>query len=116
MKISQDTLNDIIAISRKFDAENSTQFPANKAFKLSDIAAQGLKARPTELALIGLMEPLSDEQKAELQALYWLGRGDFDDFNDAKSHALEQGSKYAHIYLSEKIGLGDMLREGIRNI
>ena len=116
MKIPKAILNDIIAASSKLDAENAKRFPPNKAIKLSDIVADDLGATPTELELIELMEPLSDEQKTELLALYWLGRGDFDDFDEAKSHALEQDPNNAHIYLSEKIGLGDMLGEGTRNL
>ena len=112
MNLPKDILNQIIAVSRKLDAENAKRYPPNKAVRLSDIAAEDLRATPTELALNDLIEPLSDQQKAELQALYWLGRGDFDDFNEAKSHALEQSPRYAHIYLSEKIGLGDMLEKG----
>lgn len=116
MKLSKDTANQIIYLSDKLDAESAERFPPNTPVSLSDIAVEDLQATPTELELIELIEPLSTEEKAELLALYWLGRGDFNDFEEAKAYSLEHDPTNAHIYLTEKIGLGRLIREGALNL
>ncbi|MFZ1218114.1 MAG: DUF3775 domain-containing protein [Chthoniobacterales bacterium] len=112
MKLTQNTLNKIIDLSRQLDAENAKRHPPGQLVALHELEAEDLQATPTEMELITLIELLSIEEKAELEALYWLGRGDFDDFKRARAHAVEQDPANAHIYLTEKIGLGDVIREG----
>ena len=64
--------------------------------------------------LIGAIDALNADQRAELLALCWLGRGDFS--SDAWSEALAQAQstrdKHLPSYLVGTPLLGDFLEEG----
>jgi hypothetical protein len=63
--------------------------------------------------LASAIERLNDDEKADLIALTWLGRGDFDDYEEALEMALERMNDRTASYLMGDPRLGDHLSEGL---
>lgn len=59
------------------------------------------------------IERLNDDEKADLIALTWMGRGDFDTYEDAREMALERMNDRTASYLMGDPRLGDHLSEGL---
>jgi hypothetical protein len=77
--------------------------------------------RPYRLDSLGLnkaVADLSDDERAELLALMWLGRGDqFTDFEDALSYAHEAANAGDVGYISDKApALPKYLRAGLTKL
>jgi len=70
---------------------------------------------PTEEELRGALGQLNDDQRAELMALIWIGRGDFDatEWNAALKQARETADRKAIDYLLSTPNLADLLEEGL---
>lgn len=109
-----DVLNQIIALSPLLDAERAKWLLPDGRFNLEAFSAADLPATsPTERELMGLIKRLSEDERAQLEALFCLGRGDFDDFDTAKAHFVSQDPSNAGGYLRSKLELGEMLRQGV---
>jgi hypothetical protein len=69
---------------------------------------------PTFAELMGTLEALNEDELAELVAMTWIGRGDFDveDWEDAKDQARQRGTKGTAEYLLGTPLLGDYLESG----
>ncbi|MDI6027126.1 DUF3775 domain-containing protein [Corticibacterium sp. UT-5YL-CI-8] len=69
----------------------------------------------TEIELRELINDLNVDEAAELIALAWLGRGDYDagEWQDAVSEALQRGNKRTAKYLLGMPLLGDYLESGL---
>ncbi|MBZ9678494.1 DUF3775 domain-containing protein [Mesorhizobium sp. ES1-1] len=65
-----------------------------------------------------LINDLNVDEAAELIALAWLGRGDYDaaEWSDAVSAARERGNRYTAKYLLGMPLLADLLEEGLEQI
>jgi hypothetical protein len=63
--------------------------------------------------LASAIERLNDDEKADLIALTWIGRGDFDDYEEALEMALERMNDRTASYLMGDPRLGDHLSEGL---
>jgi hypothetical protein len=73
---------------------------------------------PTHDELTSWINDLTDSQKAELVALFWLGRGDADvtDFPELVDQARGQQGKSTARYLLGSPLLGDFLEEGLERL
>jgi hypothetical protein len=73
---------------------------------------------PTEAELTEVLAGLNDDQLAELLALVWVGRGDFDkrSWGDALTSARETRDKRAVAYLLSTPMLGDLVEEGLAEL
>ena len=72
----------------------------------------------TEEELRQLIDDLNEDEAAELVALMWLGRGDFDpaEWSEAVADARQRGRKNTSKYLLGMPLLGDWLEEGLEAI
>jgi hypothetical protein len=69
---------------------------------------------PTLQELTGAIEALNDDQRAELLAMVWIGRGDVD-ASDWKRALREAGETVSRSFVGYLVGtpmLGDLLEEG----
>src|SRR5690606_9418259 len=63
--------------------------------------------------LASAIERLNEDEKADLIALTWLGRGDFESYDEAFEMALERMNDRTASYLMGDPRLGDHLAEGL---
>ena len=112
------TLGWIIVKAREFDGKDTgTDDPGDD----SDNPMGVLEDRaddPTEDELTSWINDLTDSQKSELVALFWLGRddGDASDFPDLVAQARGQQGKSTARYLLGSPLLGDYLEEGLERL
>lgn len=59
------------------------------------------------------IERLNDDQKADLVALMWLGRGDFDAYREARKMAAERQNSHTARYLLGEPLLAEHLEEAL---
>lgn len=80
LTISLKTLGFIIAKAREYDAESAPVDEGSGSNPTDDESLDILEAtrdNPTRQELVGAIESLNDDERVELLALMWLGRGDF---------------------------------------
>jgi hypothetical protein len=106
----------IIEKAREFDAESA---PVNENDR-ADGDDEGIEAildetrsNPTYQELIGSIEALNDDERDEIVALTWLGRGDFSkaEWRQAKAAAHERHNGREAEYLVGTPLLADYLEE-----
>jgi hypothetical protein len=70
---------------------------------------------PTFEELVGAVESLNDEERAELLALFWLGRGDFEKMNwrSGLKQAAEFDGKQAARYIVSHPMASDHIESGL---
>ena len=119
LTIPLETLTYIIEKAREFDAEvepvntgdasNPTDDEAGDTTILEDTADN-----PTQEELTGALEALNDDQRDEIVALTWVGRGDFgkDEWDEALKAAHERHNGDEARYLVGTPLLADYLEEG----
>jgi hypothetical protein len=115
LTIPLDTVGWIIVKAREYDVKEEDSADGEAA---SDDAMGVLEDRaddPTEDELTSWIEDLTDTQKAELVALFWLGRGDgeADDFQDLVAQARSARAGKTSKYLLGEPLLADYLEEGL---
>ena len=118
LTIPLSTLGWIIVKAREFDGKDTGTDDVGDD---SDNPMGVLEDRaddPTEDELISWISDLTDSQKSELVALFWLGRGDGDasDFPDLIEQARSQQGKSTSRYLLGSPLLGDYLEEGLERL
>lgn len=111
----------IIEKSREFDAECA---PVNEN-EAADGDDDGVAAilddtasNPTYQELIGSLESLNDDERDEIVALTWLGRGDYtkDEWRQAKTAAHLRHNGNEAIYLIGTPLLSDYLEEAVTQL
>jgi hypothetical protein len=112
------TIGWIIIKAREFDGKDTDNDDARDD---SDNPMGVLEDRaddPTHDELTSWINDLTDSQKAELVALFWLGRGDADvtDFPELVDQARGQQGKSTARYLLGSPLLGDFLEEGLERL
>ncbi|TKT80388.1 DUF3775 domain-containing protein [Aquamicrobium sp. LC103] len=72
----------------------------------------------TEKELRALIDDLNEDEAAELIALMWIGRGDYDvsEWVDAVAEAKQRGNNRTSTYLLGMPMLGDWLEEGLEAV
>ncbi|MEE8453195.1 MAG: DUF3775 domain-containing protein [Limibaculum sp.] len=118
LTIPLSTLGWIIVKAREFDGKDvDTDDPGDD----SDNPLGVLEDRaddPTFEELTSWISDLTDSQKAELVAIFWLGRddGDASDFAGLLEEARSQQGKSTARYLLGSPLLGDYLEEGLERL
>jgi hypothetical protein len=108
----------IIVKAREFDAEVAPVDSDSGSNPNDDSDVAILEAtgdNPTERELAGALDGLDDDQRIEILALMWLGRGDFgrDEWQEALAQARETHNAAETEYLMGTPLLADYLEEGL---
>jgi hypothetical protein len=118
LQIPHELLAYIIEKAREFDAETAP-VDDDSGSNPSDDGDVGILEdtddNPTRQELCGALDALNDDQKIELLALMWLGRGDFDrgEWLDALVQAREIHNAAETEYLIGTPLLADYLEEAV---
>jgi len=118
LNINPETVCFIIAKAREFQAKEEVVIPEAPLSPADDWALQVLADHADDFcvqeveAVIADLEP---DQEAELVALMWLGRGDYDlgDWDGAVNDAADQLTDHTAQYLLAHPLVADYLQEGL---
>jgi hypothetical protein len=118
LDIAEDKLAFIIEKAREFDVKESDSDPDSGSNANDDGNADVLEDKPgdaTREELTGAIRELNEDERAELVALAWLGRGTYDieEWDEAVSTAKSEHGKRAAEYLIGLPLLGDYLEDGM---
>jgi len=118
LKTPLEQLAYIVEKAREFDAETEPvdSDPGSNPSDDSDVAIlEDTDDNPTRQELAGALDALDDDQRIEILALMWLGRGDFDraGWRDALRQAREIHNAAETEYLIGTPLLADYLEEAI---
>lgn len=118
LHIRLETLCFIIAKAREFQAKENIVIPEVPESPADDWAMQVLADHRDDYSVREIEDTLAElngRQRAELVALMWLGRGDYDleDWEDAVDEALGDLSVRAAEYLLAHPMVSDYLEEGL---
>lgn len=119
LSIPLETLVYIIGKAREFDAEVPPVLPEDGSNPSDDEAGDttilmDTSDNPTAEELLAALEQLNDDQRDELVALTWVGRGDYgsDEWRDALEAARDRHNGDEARYLMGTPLLADYLEEG----
>ena len=118
LDIAADKLAFIIERAREFDVKEGDSDPDSGSNPNDDGGADILEDQPgdaTRDELLGAIRELNDDERAQLIALAWLGRGTYDleEWDEAVSTARSEHAKRAAEYLIGLPLLGDYLEDGM---
>jgi hypothetical protein len=118
LDIATDKLAFIIEQAREFDVKVSDSDPDSGSNPSDDGNADILEDKAgdaTSEELVGAIRELNEDERAELIALAWLGRGTYDieEWDEAVSTARSEHGKRAAEYLIGLPLLGDYLEDGM---
>ena len=118
LDIAEDKLAFIIEKAREFDVKESDSDPDSGSNANDDGNADVLEDKlgdATREELAGAIRELNEDERAQLIALAWLGRGtyDIDEWSEAVSTAKSEHSRRAAEYLLGLPLLGDYLEDGM---
>ncbi len=118
LTIPLNTLGWIIVKAREFDVKDVDTDDANDDTENPMGVLEDRGDDPTQDELTSWISDLTDSQKAELVALFWLGRDDADasEFPDLVAHARREQGKSTSRYLLGSPLLGDYLEEGLETL
>lgn len=121
LSVPVETLAFIVQKARAFDAEVEVDDPdsGSNAADDGEIAVlEDTSDNPTEEELVAALRNLNDDELAEVMALAWVGRGDFDgeSWSEAASTARATRNARAVSYLVGTPMLGDLIEEGLAEI
>ena len=106
----------IIQRAHEFDAEMAPDDPDAEATEDQDLAIlEARRSNPTYDELVAAIQDLNVDERTELIALCWLGRGDFtaDEWAEALAEAAGRNRDHTARYLTGMPLLGDHLEEGL---
>jgi len=118
LQIPPEQLAYIIEKAREFDAETAPVDSSSGSNPTDDKDVVVLEAtgdNPTEQELLAVLDALNDEQRIEILALMWVGRGDFgrEEWRDALAQAREVHNENETAYLTGTPLLADYLEIGL---
>ncbi|HYU11248.1 MAG TPA: DUF3775 domain-containing protein [Stellaceae bacterium] len=118
LKTPLEHLTYIIEKAREFDAETAPVDSGSGSNPSDDKDVAILEAtidNPTRQELTAALDSLDNEQRIEILALMWLGRGDFDrsEWRDALAQAREIHNAHETSYLIGTPLLADYLEEAV---
>ena len=111
----------IIEKAREFDAEvalvNEDSGPAGPEEDIEDIL-EDTRSNPTYRELAGALDALNEDERSEMVALMWLGRGDFTkkEWNKGLAQARERHNGRERQYLMGTPLLSDYLEEAVSQL
>jgi hypothetical protein len=118
MDIALDKVCSLIRQARRFDVKEGITDPDSGSNPADDNAIDVLEPTaddPTEAEIRSFLSGLNVDEQANLVALVWLGRGDFEpeEWDAAVSQALERRDTATADYLLGIPNLPDLLDEGL---
>jgi hypothetical protein len=118
LHIRLETLCSLISLAREFQAKEEVVIPEVPDSPTEDWAMQVLADHSDDYSLAefrGIVEDMSERQRAELVALMWLGRGDYsiDEWEQAVDDALGDFSIRAGEYVLAHPMISDHFEEGL---
>jgi hypothetical protein len=118
LTISSESVCFIIVKAREFDGQDVETDVDSGSNATDDRMADVLEAQaddPMLKELQAFIAALSEEERVDLVALMWLGRGDgtVEDWLDLRAEAQQQHSKRAAAYLLGEPLVSDFLEEGL---
>ena len=120
LAVDPETVCFLIVKAREFDVKVEPDDPdAANAGDDGDIdVLEDRRDDPTYAEIMGTLEALNEDELAELVAMTWIGRGDYDadDWEEAKEQARERGTKGTAEYLLGTPLLGDYLENGFNEL
>ena len=118
--INPDKVCHIIAKARQFDAKEDMSDPDSGSNASDDGMADVLEDLPvdddaTQQEIVEFIQSLDEDERINLVALAWVGRGTYDltEWQDALAQAREEHSKRTAEYLLGLPLLGDYLHDGL---
>lgn len=118
LEMSPDKVCHIIVKAREFDVKVAPEEPdpgSNPSDEQSRAILQDYASDPTYHELKSFIDELNEDERCELVALMWVGRGTYspDDWDEALKEARRsEGLGTARYLLGEPL-LGDFLEEGL---
>jgi len=111
----------IIEKAREFDAESAPINENSRADGDDEEIVEILdetRSNPTYQEFVGAIDSLNDDERDEVVALTWIGRGDFskDEWRGAKSAAHERHNGREAAYLAGTPLLADYLEEAVSQL
>ena len=118
LDIAEDKLAFIIEKAREYDVKQSDSDPESGSNATDDGNADVLESKPgdaTREELAGAISELNEDERAQLIALAWLGRGTYDieEWNEAIATARSEHGRRAADYLIGLPLLSDYLEDGM---
>lgn len=118
LQIPLEQLAYIVEKAREFDAETAPADPeagASPDDRTENSILEATADNPTEQELTAALSSLDDDQRVEILALMWLGRGDFtrEEWRDAVAQARETHNEGEISYLMGTPLLADYLEAGL---
>ncbi len=118
LSVSLEQLGFIIIKAREFDVKEGVTEPDPGSNATDDGMAAVLEDHaddPVRAELVGFIHAMNEDERADLVALAWLGRGDGDiaDWDELRSEALREHNKRTASYLLTLPMLADYLEEGL---
>ena len=112
------TIGWIILKAREFDVKDVDTDDENDDESNPMGVLEDREDDPTEAELRTWIDDMTDRQRSELVALFWLGRddGDAEDFPNLVNQAAGEQSKGTARYLLGSPLLGDYLEEGLERL
>jgi len=116
--IATDMVCHIIVKAREFDVQDVETDPDSASNAADDGGISILEEHeddPTEAELVAFIEALDEDEKVDLVALLWLGRGDGDleDWEDLRIQARDSRNDRTSAYLLGQPLLADHLADGL---
>jgi hypothetical protein len=118
MRIALDKVCELIVRARMLDVKEGDTDAASGSNAVDDGMTDVLTddgGDATEQEIRSFVHGLNDDERHDLVALVWVGRGDFDgaEWGDAVANAAERGAGDTADYLIGIPNLGDLLDEGL---
>ncbi|MGZ6016217.1 MAG: DUF3775 domain-containing protein [Phenylobacterium sp.] len=121
LTLDPDTAFFILLKAREFDAKEAETDPDTGSNPSDDKAVDILEFRPGDAAeeeLTSAIEALNEDQKLDLIALAWIGRGDFtfDEWAEARDSAREVGLALTARYILGLPTVSDYLEDALSQL
>lgn len=118
MDIAVDKVCELILRAREIDVKDGVTDPDSGSNAIDDGSTDVLTSAPgdsTEEQVREFIEGLNDDERHDLVAITWIGRGDFEaeEWASARREARERESLSTADYLLGIPNLGDLLDEGL---
>ena len=116
LSISTEKICFVILKAREFDAKDVVTEPDPGSNPTDDGMLSVLEDHPDDPVVIELAQfihGMSEDEKADLVTMLWVGRGDggLDDWDELRAEAIRLHSKRTALYLIRQPLLGEMLEE-----
>lgn len=121
MDIALDKVCELILRVREIDVKEGLTDPDSGSNPIDDGSTDVLTSAPgdsTEDQVREFIAGLNDDERHDLVAITWIGRGDFDaeDWAEARREARERETLSTADYLLGIPNLGDLLDEGLASL